>query len=190
MEQKQQPPYPLRIPVDLRSRLEKEAETRRRSLNAEISDRLEKSFYAGDSADGAIRAMAISLAEAQHDRTIFHLERETFLIHLATVCHMLEAAHAKLKELGAEKFTQTEEEDEFQEIRQRAFKELEHRTHVDPQELVDTIVASRKRLRSAQDAIVSSEAAEPLKGAKEKVMALERRRNIGLEKSRRPKPLG
>ena len=41
MEPKQQPPYPLRMPPELRLKLEQEAESARRSLNAEIIDRLQ-----------------------------------------------------------------------------------------------------------------------------------------------------
>lgn len=44
MEAKQQPPYPLRISPELRERLEAEAAKAKRSLNAEIADRLERSF--------------------------------------------------------------------------------------------------------------------------------------------------
>lgn len=41
----QVPPYPLRMPDDLRERLQSSANIIGRSLNAEIIDRLEQSFY-------------------------------------------------------------------------------------------------------------------------------------------------
>jgi hypothetical protein len=41
MEPKQQPPYPLRMPPNLRAKLEGDAHVHRRSLNAEIVARLE-----------------------------------------------------------------------------------------------------------------------------------------------------
>src|SRR5687768_9442251 len=41
MEPKQQPPYPLRMPPELREALEKEAAAGKRSLNAEVVMRLE-----------------------------------------------------------------------------------------------------------------------------------------------------
>jgi plasmid stability protein len=43
-ERNQKPPYPLRIPDELRTALEAFAAQHGRSLNAEITDRLEKSF--------------------------------------------------------------------------------------------------------------------------------------------------
>lgn len=45
-EKKQQPAYPLRMPAELRERLEEIAGTNKRSLNAEIIARLEQSLEA------------------------------------------------------------------------------------------------------------------------------------------------
>lgn len=62
MESKQQPPYPLRMPDDLRSRLEASAKQGSRSLNAEIVARLEQSLqHAADLAasDAEDRAASI-----------------------------------------------------------------------------------------------------------------------------------
>lgn len=188
MEQKQQPPYPLRIPVDLRSRLEKEAESQRRSLNAEISDRLERSFGTAAPAEDAIRAMAISLAEAQHDRTIVTLERETFLVNLAFVCQLLDAAAIKLGELRAERFIGEHERSEFQAIRRRVHEELAQRTDASAQELVDAMVASRKQLSSARDAFVSSKTAEQLKRPRAKEMTRGEGRDMGANEIKQTKP--
>lgn len=44
-EPRQQAAYPLRIPLELREQLEKAAEQNKRSLNAEITARLEESFH-------------------------------------------------------------------------------------------------------------------------------------------------
>lgn len=52
-EKKQQPAYPLRMPVELRSVLESVAADKRRSLNAEIVARLEESFRGGQFATWA-----------------------------------------------------------------------------------------------------------------------------------------
>lgn len=46
MEPKQQPPYPLRMPQELRDRITEEAKTAMRSVNAEIVSRLQASFEA------------------------------------------------------------------------------------------------------------------------------------------------
>ncbi len=51
----QTPSYPLRIPAELRARLEDEAKTHKRSLNAEITARLENSFTPALSAEDAAK---------------------------------------------------------------------------------------------------------------------------------------
>jgi len=43
-ERHQLSPYPLRIPVELRDRLQREADKNMRSLNAEIAYRLQRSL--------------------------------------------------------------------------------------------------------------------------------------------------
>ena len=60
----QTPSYPLRIPAELRARLEDEAKKHKRSLNAEIAARLEKSFN---------QALSAEEAQEQFDEILFVL---------------------------------------------------------------------------------------------------------------------
>ena len=62
MEPKQQPPYPLRMPQELREALEKEATLGKRSLNAEVVGRLELSLARQQEAHAELRARKRALS--------------------------------------------------------------------------------------------------------------------------------
>lgn len=88
MEPKQQPPYPLRISPEMRERLEVEAANSKRSLNAEIADRLEKSFLPGG-AGIAPAALMHSLAKAEEEAAARSVESAARLLRGATIAHTL-----------------------------------------------------------------------------------------------------
>ena len=67
MDQKQQAPYPLRISAELRDRLEQSAEAARRSLNTEISDRLERSFGLVKEPEVFYKTVTLAIARAEQD---------------------------------------------------------------------------------------------------------------------------
>lgn len=66
MEPKQQPPYPLRMPGDLRAELEQLAEANGRSLNAEIVSRLQRSVSDSPAINGvSMKTLFEKLAELE-----------------------------------------------------------------------------------------------------------------------------
>lgn len=86
MEPKQQPPYPLRMSPELRERLEIEAGETKRSLNAEITDRLERSFeQVTPGMESA--ALMYSLAKAEQDAAARGLESVTRLLRGGALAH-------------------------------------------------------------------------------------------------------
>lgn len=99
MESKQQPPYPLRISPDLRRRLEEAADASRRSLNAEISERLERSFEASGVPDAALMAR---LAKAEYESAFQELELYAALSdHAKTARALIAIADAVPRESSA-----------------------------------------------------------------------------------------
>lgn len=89
MEPKQQPPYPLRINPELRERLEVEAQTAKRSLNAEIADRLERSINGESAPDATVKSFAAALARAQQDAAMAAVQSEGRLFAAANVSNVL-----------------------------------------------------------------------------------------------------
>lgn len=67
MEPKQQPPYPVRMPPELRSELEKEAAISSRSLNAEVVSRLQASVDGSDGfhlPEGILKKLQVAAKKA------------------------------------------------------------------------------------------------------------------------------
>ena len=68
-------PYPLRLPDELRERLEAEAKTAGRSLNAEITQRLEASFdkaesYTRNEAEDIVKIAVNYAVDSFNDRLV------------------------------------------------------------------------------------------------------------------------
>lgn len=91
MEPKQQPPYPLRMPTELRTDLEETAAHNKRSLNAEIVDRLQKSLDGVQEgvASNTLHALALSIAKAEESAARAALTAESQLFQGATVAAIL-----------------------------------------------------------------------------------------------------
>jgi len=80
MEPKQQPPYPLRMSQELRNQLEKEAVVGRRSLNAEIVDRLEMSV-AGQRPDTLLlKTLSLAMARTEQSAAMTRLRAQADLL--------------------------------------------------------------------------------------------------------------
>ena len=89
MEPKQQPPYPLRMSPELRATLEAEAELARRSLNAEITDRLERSVACDVSPDIGAKSLGVALARAEQNAAMAAVQSEGRLFAAASVSRAL-----------------------------------------------------------------------------------------------------
>ena len=89
MEPKQQPPYPLRMSPELRATLEAEAELARRSLNAEITDRLERSVAGDVSPDIGAKSLGVALARAEQNAAMAAVQSEGRLFAAASVSRAL-----------------------------------------------------------------------------------------------------
>ncbi len=85
MEPKQQPPYPLRMSPELRARLESDATLARRSLNAEIVDRLERSISGQPELEISGKGMAVALARAEQETALAAVNAEGRLFAAALV---------------------------------------------------------------------------------------------------------
>jgi len=89
MDQKQQAPYPLRISAELRDRLEQSAEAARRSLNTEISDRLERSFGLVKEPEVFYKTVTLAIARAEQDAAAAELAAEERLYTGALIAKAL-----------------------------------------------------------------------------------------------------
>ena len=100
MEPKQQPPYPLRMPPELRLKLEQEAESARRSLNAEIIDRLQMSVAGERPSALVINTLALAMARAEKGAAMSTLRAQADLMDAARVSRALVAAVEALQGAG------------------------------------------------------------------------------------------
>lgn len=151
MEPKQQPPYPLRISVELRERLEAEAARAKRSLNAEIADRLEQSFRPSSITDAAL---ASSLANAEVELATQTLEVRSFIfLHAQTAASLLQLFEADEK--LARKALGTKEE--FASAYQIAAEAIDTAQAADEEVDLDKLVAAAeladRRARAARKAL-------------------------------------
>ncbi|MGC3984799.1 MAG: Arc family DNA-binding protein [Pseudorhodoferax sp.] len=109
MEPKQQPPYPLRMTPELRQKLEEEAEKNRRSLNAEIVDRLTMSAY-GERPDMlVIKTLSLAMARAEQGAAMVRLQSQRDLLAAARVAQTLVKVLAEVKQRGLEFIADAEE---------------------------------------------------------------------------------
>jgi len=89
MEPKQQQPYPLRMPPELRAHLEDVADRAKRSLNAEIVDRLQASTGQNGMPASTASALAVAVARAELDVATTKLRAQEDLQTAALVARAL-----------------------------------------------------------------------------------------------------
>jgi len=99
MEPKQQPPYPLRMPQDLRAELEKMATQSKRSLNAEIVEHLSWSVMRtlNREQESENRARHRSLS-----RRLFEIEAQLIAMEEIRILRAARLAEAKKNNQGRE----------------------------------------------------------------------------------------
>lgn len=97
MEPKQQPPYPLRMPPDLRAELEKMAEESKRSLNAEIVEHLQVSVMRrlSNAQESENRSQHRALS-----RRLFEIEAQLMAMEEIRILRAARLADAKKNNLG------------------------------------------------------------------------------------------
>ncbi|MGJ7490202.1 Arc family DNA-binding protein [Variovorax sp. ZT4R33] len=161
MEPKQQPPYPLRIAPELRERLEREAASAKRSLNAEISARLERSF---ESKDRDAVAVAVSLASAERQAAMNEL-----LLSGAVFSHASSAASLLQLLLDApEACARVFGEEELRDVREEAEAAIAAAEAQDKQVSIDDLsrrfLAAGDRLAEARRSLRQSAAYESESG--------------------------
>lgn len=98
MEPKQQAPYPLRMPTDLRDRLEKAAKESGRSMNSEVVARLQSSFDQVGIEEGALQALHGELEQQRSLARDFRSAADFSDNFRAAVASMLLSTLAKVPE--------------------------------------------------------------------------------------------
>lgn len=153
MEPKQQPPYPLRMSPELRARLEADAALARRSLNAEIIDRLERSI-AGQPADMGTMSLSVSLARAEQDAAMAEVQAEGRLFAAATVSRALLDTMVELDRRGIKLEMPTETINDCYATAYQFVRDADHRAESGG---LDAVISraerSERRLSDAQAAL-------------------------------------
>lgn len=142
----------LRLPPALHAAVHDAAEESGRSYNAQLIALIEAGLNPKDD-DAAIRAMAVTLAAAEHEVAGLTLVAYTRLLDLVLVCYSMDELLDALKELGIEDAISEQEVADFKEIAEQAYEEMSDAGEVDARTLLDGILAAEKRMMSAQKAL-------------------------------------
>jgi len=88
------PPFGLRLQPELKERIEQEAKAAGRSMNAEIADRLERSFRAttSDAVDAYVRHLQLEMAGMHSELVVFATEARAAAQMLISLCDELDHA--------------------------------------------------------------------------------------------------
>ncbi|MFE1574107.1 Arc family DNA-binding protein [Comamonas odontotermitis] len=154
MEPKQQPPYPLRMSPELRTRLESEAELARRSLNAEIVDRLESSISGQASQGIGSRSLEVALARAEQNAAMAEVQAEGRLFAAAMVSRALLDTMVELDRRGIKLEMPVDVINESYATAYQFVRDADHRASSGG---LDAVIAraeqTEKRLQDAQAAL-------------------------------------
>jgi len=134
------PPFGLRLQPELKDRVEAAAKAAGRSLNAEIADRLERSFVDGPD-------FAMVLADAQHAAALQAIDLEMTRAELVGLADLVESVRQKNPEVIESTLTE----------KQRAllketlsFAEGDRLRPRSVDRLMDDVQATRERVREAR----------------------------------------
>lgn len=103
MEQKQQPPYPLRMTPEMRIQLEHEAAKQGRSLHAEIIGRLQMTLEGERPSAALVNTLCLAMARAEKNAALTVLRSKADLLDSARVSSALLTATKALEEAGITK---------------------------------------------------------------------------------------
>lgn len=150
MEKKQAPPYPLRMPPELRDRLERAAASKKRSLNAEIIDLLE-SAGEGPSTDAGLQSLVADLARAKQEKALLVFSTEQKLLNLVMLYDIYLDAMAAAKALGIRTLLPKRNREMADYIGSEADDEFKrHDELYDPMVLFGGVAATDEEFKAAQ----------------------------------------
>ncbi|WP_082524744.1 Arc family DNA-binding protein [Pseudorhodoferax sp. Leaf274] len=116
---REDPQLKIRLPAELKDRIEAASDEAGRSMNAEIVARLTSSFEPAGQSGDVVKHLAYRLAEAEHRAAQFALSSHAHQLDLALVSQHLQEALDANELLGQELMTRGERE-EFDEIASQA----------------------------------------------------------------------
>ncbi|WP_426391928.1 Arc family DNA-binding protein [Variovorax sp. R-27] len=148
-------PFGLRMLPELKERIEAAAKASGRSMNAEITDRLERSFVDGPD-------FAMVLADAQYQAALQALDIESMRIHFVSLASLVEILVSKSDEVLAA--LSPGEQALFKDA--MAYAKAERENSKPFEEAVDRVGATRELVREARMRFLEAKGAKGVRDAK------------------------